>query len=192
MVAIVLIQTFIKMEEFTIYTGTLPDGRIKIGVDSNYPNRIKRQKLTDYSVMEVHTDVYEVSRREMELQRIHNVEVDTVPYHSIYFRSKDPVIRAKISESQKGKVLSEESKRKLSVSMRGNTRALGYKQTAETKRRMSEAKKGKILSEETKRKISEAHKGIRKKEATCPHCNKTGGMRVMYRWHFDKCKQNNA
>ena len=177
------------MEEFTIYTGTLPNGRQKIGVDSQYPRRIRRQKLTDHSVLEVHTDIYEVSRREIELQRIHNVEVDHIPYHVTYFRSKDPNRNAKISEantgkthtkeskrnmseSHKGKILSKETRRKMSEAQRGNTNGLGFKQT-----------------EDFKQLISEVHKGIPKKQVTCTHCNKTGGNNVMYRWHFDNCKQ---
>jgi hypothetical protein len=24
----------------------------------------------------------------------------------------------------------------------------------------------------------------------CPHCNKTGNMPIMRRWHFDNCKSN--
>ena len=28
------------------------------------------------------------------------------------------------------------------------------------------------------------------KQVNCPHCNKTGGLGVMKRWHFDNCKRN--
>lgn len=30
--------------------------------------------------------------------------------------------------------------------------------------------------------------GITKKQVTCPHCNKQGGINVMNRWHFENCK----
>ena len=55
--------------------------------------------------------------------------------------------KQKLSEANKGKTLSEETKQKLRKP-----------KTEETKQKISEAKKGKTLSEETKRKISESNK----------------------------------
>ena len=52
-----------------------------------------------------------------------------------------------------GRILSEETKRKMSEAAKGKTLS------EETKRKISEAAKGKTLSEEAKRKIGEAHKG---------------------------------
>ena len=51
---------------------------------------------------------------------------------------------------------SEETKRKMSETRKGNKNCLGHKRSEETKRKMSEAKKS--MSEETKRKIGEANK----------------------------------
>ena len=59
------------MKIFTIYYGTRPNGIPKIGVDSNYPARAKRQKLTDYYKMEEHDDIDVASAREIELQIQH-------------------------------------------------------------------------------------------------------------------------
>ena len=58
--------------------------------------------------------------------------------------------RRKLSESQKGKVLTEEHRRKLSESQKGHL------VSDETRKKLSEANKGKVLSEEHKRKISES------------------------------------
>jgi len=67
--------------------------------------------------------------------------------------------RRKMSEANKGKTISEESRRISRITQTGNTHALGYKHTEEAKRKMSEANKGKRLgthlSEETKRKIGD-------------------------------------
>ena len=140
------------MEEFTIYYGT-PEGRdIKIGVDCDYPRRIKRQKIRDAQVLEVHTCVYEVSQREMELQRQYGVEVDTVPYHITYFKNKSTQQRAKISDTQRGKVHNEETKNKIRASNIGVPR-----------------------SEETKVKMSLAFKGVPLSRVQCPHCERTIG-----------------
>ena len=58
-----------------------------------------------------------------------------------------------------GRVMSEECKRNLSESRKGeNNPSYGKFRSEETKRKMSDAHKGKQLSEETKRKIGEANK----------------------------------
>ena len=71
--------------------------------------------------------------------------------------------RKKMSESlkgrpgpMKGKTHSQETRRKLSESHKG------YKHTEEQKRKISESSKGKKISEEQKRKISESKKGKHK------------------------------
>ena len=58
-----------------------------------------------------------------------------------------------MSEAQKGKQLSEDTRKKIAEARKGKHRL------AETRNKMSEARKGKRLSEEHKRKLSEAHKG---------------------------------
>ena len=66
----------------------------------------------------------------------------------------------------KGRKLSEEHKKKLSETHKGNTNALGHKASEEARKRISEAHKGKSsnnkgkkMSEEQKKKLSEVHKG---------------------------------
>ena len=65
--------------------------------------------------------------------------------------------RKKLSESHKGQVVSEETRRKMREAHKGKMKS------EETRRRMSEGRKGKckgkVLSEETKRKIGEGSKG---------------------------------
>ena len=61
--------------------------------------------------------------------------------------------KKKLSEAKKGKHHSEEHKKKISESQKGK------KRSEETKKKISEARKGKKRSEETKKKISGAHKG---------------------------------
>lgn len=59
--------------------------------------------------------------------------------------------RRKMSEAAKGKILSEETKKKISARKKNIS--------DETRKKMSESHKGKFKSEETKRKISESSKG---------------------------------
>jgi hypothetical protein len=104
-------------------------------------------------------------------------------------------------EGSSGRVYSEETKQKLR-----EARALQMI-SDETRKKMSEAHTGRVHSEETKAKMAKAAKGRKKspeelakirearakqvittKQVTCPHCGKTGGNRIMPRYHFDNCK----
>ena len=138
---------------YTIYYGTLPNGRRKIGVDEHYPNRIKKQKLTDHFVMEVHTCIYEVSEREIELQELHDVKVDRIPYWKVSAKNKKEISSRTIEKmraSKIGKIISEETKAKISNTL-----------------------KGRVFSEESKAKLSVAAKGVAKPKVQCPHCDRT-------------------
>ena len=109
--------------------------------------------------------------------------------------SKDTLLL--LSEANKGKPRSEESKRKQSESVKGeNNHMYGKTRSEETRKKHSESIKGenngmygKTHSEEAKRKISESKKGKPQEKVTCPHCKKVGGITVMKRWHFDNCKK---
>lgn len=82
-------------------------------------------------------------------------------------------IKEKIRDARAKQVIchSEETKRKISESQKGE---LGYWY-------------GKRQSEESNKKRSKSLKGKPRKNVTCPHCNKTGAISNMKRWHFDNC-----
>jgi hypothetical protein len=85
---------------------------------------------------------------------------------------------------------------------------IGVPKSEEHKQKMRNNNLGKILSDETKLKISNSISGEKngmygkthttetieiikeklKEQITCPHCDKSGGMTIMKRWHFDNCK----
>jgi hypothetical protein len=52
----------------------------KIGVSEEPKIRVKSQKYSDYEILETHTDIMEVSRREIELQKEYGYKVDFLPY----------------------------------------------------------------------------------------------------------------
>lgn len=99
-------------------------------------------------------------------------------------------MRQKISETLMGTKQSEETKKKRAESLRGQ------KRTAEQRQKQSEAAKrrwaNKDLDAEADRiakiKAARAKQVIITKQVTCPHCGKTGGNRIMPRYHFDNCK----
>jgi hypothetical protein len=57
---------------------------VKIGVTQNIKNRVVRiQKCSNYEILEEHTCVYEVSKREIELQKQYGYRVD----HKLYYET---------------------------------------------------------------------------------------------------------
>jgi len=87
----------------------------------------------------------------------------------------------KVGIANKGKKLSQEHKQAVSKAR------LGTKYFAETRLKMSLASKGKPKSESHRLNILMAIKNQPK--VICPHCNKSGAVRSMGRWHFNNCKQ---
>jgi hypothetical protein len=92
----------------------------------------------------------------------------------------------------------EETKKLLSEIHKGRpTWMKGKSHSDDSKLKMSEAKinnptkywLGKERDDETKLKISKSKKGIPHKKVKCPHCNTEGGIAIMHRFHFDKCKR---
>ena len=71
----------------------------------------------------------------------------------------EEVVRLASSLANLGKTLSEETKKNISLAMKGNTHCLGKKLSEEHKKKIGLAQKGKTYSEEHKKKISLAVKG---------------------------------
>jgi len=130
---------------------------IKIGVSSEPEKRTQDQGFTSYEVLEVHTDIYEVSDREQELQRQYGLPVDKVKYHiSIAHRS----IGGKKGGRLGKPTLTFEQYSEFS------------KANANTPNRLRQWKDAAALS---------------RIKVTCPHCNKTGSKNVYLSKHFDNC-----
>ena len=92
--------------------------------------------------------------------------------------------RQKLSEAGKGRIVSAETKKKLSESskLRGHKgfKGKGSRGTASAE---SWSKYHATISE---RPTDWSMK--KRPQVTCPHCNKTGDISGMKRYHFDKCK----
>lgn len=98
--------------------------------------------------------------------------------------------KLKISMAHKNKVVSDETKIKMSIAHKGENHHLwGKSRSDETKRRISESNKGKVISEEHKRKISMTKRSAPKIE--CEHCGKKSNKGNYKRWHGDNCKNKN-
>lgn len=92
-----------------------------------------------------------------------------------------------------GRTHSEESKSKMSGSARN--RNMSEEAKAVRNQKMSESASGVKKSEEHKKNIALAKVGAnnpmygkKAKQVTCPHCNKTLGVNMASRYHFENCK----
>ena len=111
---------------------------VKIGVSKNVKRRMKQQGYDTYKILEEHTNVYEVSDREIELQKQYGYKVDTIPYWKTL---KNGVTeRAIIAKKRNGK-LAKESGNLLKASKKAGQHAVVSGQLA----KLSENKKKSIL-----------------------------------------------
>tara|TARA_R110000796_G_C14249454_1_gene398379 strand:+ start:77 stop:508 length:432 start_codon:yes stop_codon:yes gene_type:complete len=66
---------------------------IKIGVTKDLKRRMRDQRFTEWNILEEHTDIMEVSNREIQLQKDYGLPVDKIPYWKTH---------ALVSDSNKG------------------------------------------------------------------------------------------
>lgn len=92
--------------------------------------------------------------------------------------------KRKMKEARAKQVTTDKTREKMRQSHTGKTHS------EETKQKMSESATGRNQSPETIQKIKEARarQVIVTVNVTCPHCGKTGGNRIMPRYHFNNCK----
>ena len=107
-------------------------------------------------------------------------------YCAVISNNSDRV--AKISASLKGKPKTKEAVANLVTARKAN----GSYACPDHKRELQKITSagagnnmwGKTHTTEARKIISDANK----QQVTCNHCNKTGAIAIMQRWHFDNCK----
>ena len=140
----------------------------KIGVTTNISVRMRQQGFTDYEILEEHTDIYEVSNREQELQAQYGLPVDDCPYWQMVQNTKTPkAMQAR--RNRKGETRSAEQRAKISATKLSNP--------------------NRFHSDETKKIIGEASRNRPKIE--CPKCGKVCVGKSKFNQHYDsiKCKK---
>lgn len=174
------------MKKFYVYIHTCPNGKKYVGLTTIDPKKRWRrgngyksnkhfyfaiQKYgwdnIEHQVIEIDTmsemyylekyliSYYQTNKNEFGYNKSTGGEKSSAGCHYVFTDEH----KKKLSESQKGRHLSIETRHKLSESHKGVKKG---PHSAEAKRKMSEAKKGVKIgphSEEHKRKISEAKKG---------------------------------
>jgi len=116
--------------------------------------------------------------------------------HPNYGKRHSEETKLILREKNKGKIMSDESKAKMSMKAKERLKNkenhwnYGKHHSEETKQKISESQRGekgnfygKQHSEESKQKMKKP-----KIKVVCPYCGKIGGLPVMKRFHFDKCK----
>lgn len=170
------------MAKGVIYKITNPSGKIYIGQTINLKDRVSRykryqcknQKRLYYSLKKYGFDLHTITIIEevnidilMEREKfwIEELKVNFTKYKDgnglnlcdggigSIGRVASEEFKIKNSKLHKGKKLSDETKKKISLS------SIGRKHSEESKIKMSNSSKGKLLSEETKNKISLSLKG---------------------------------
>jgi len=99
--------------------------------------------------------------------------------------------RLAISKSMKGRVMTEQHKRRLQVvNIKTSKKRKGSTISSAAKEKISKAMQGRVMTDEHKRNLSKAATGKKHpvKSVTCPHCMKTGNPGGMANYHFDNCK----
>lgn len=90
--------------------------------------------------------------------------------------------RQKLSVAAKGRILTDEHKRKIGIANSNKP------MSEEHKARLLLTRKGIPLTPDHRKLLSDVKKNIPQLVVKCPHCDKSGGVSLMKRWHFDNCK----
>jgi hypothetical protein len=180
---------------------------VKIGCSTQPKQRVKTQGYSTFEILETHSDIYEASKREIELQKQYGYKVDDVPYNISYknrhkWDDKSRILAAQSLERKvlqydlQGKFVKEWksivdatkniAKHNNSSLIRGVLR--GDKPSAYGFMfRYKENNKFPLKIEpKPKRKLNNL---TMISKTTCPHCGTTGQTRVMAQWHGDKCRK---
>ena len=106
-------KSFLSIISMTYYIYHIQG--VKIGCTSDLKTRMRDQGFNEYEILETHTDIYEASKRELELQEEYGYRVDDIPYH-ISVRN--------FNSAFLGKSHSEEAKRKISETLKNKPRVI--------------------------------------------------------------------
>ena len=145
----------------------------------------QRKKMENYwknnphpSIGKTHTEASKQKMREKRLGKKCSEETKAKMREKAIGRKASEETRAKLREKRLGKKCSEETRAKL------REKAIGRKASEETKAKMREKAIGRKASEETKEKIRAVMRHIH----TCSYCGKEGAGNIMFRHHFNNCK----
>lgn len=179
---------------YSVYKHTFPNGKVYIGMTGQDPqvrwnsgwgyvkqpflfNAIQKYGWSNiaHDILFVGLTKEEAEQKEIELIAYYKSNQKEYGYNidngGNCVGKMSGETKKKISESLKGRRISEEAKKKLSIAHKGkklpeehrqklSVSHVGHKRTKEAVEKTAAAHRGKVLSEETKRRISESNKGV--------------------------------
>ena len=154
----------------------------KIGVSIKPKQRVKAQGYLNFVILEEHTDIMEVSRRELELQKEHGYEFDNnVPYWKTVKMSSKGGSVSGVNNSKRGW-----------IQELGKRQGLKNKESGHLKELLTKngLKSGKWLTQNKPEHFSQMGKIPGNKVRECQHCNIIVKGPSYHRWHGDNCKKN--
>lgn len=150
---------------YAVYCHYFPNGKVYVGITSKEPEQrwlkngygYKEQTIMYNAVKKYGWDniKHVVIARNVGYESAKNIEIDLIALYNSTNRKNGYNI------SPGGDLISEESRKKISISR------TGQHVSEESRKKMSEQRKGKKKSEEHKRKIGEAHRGMKMSDDFC-------------------------
>jgi group I intron endonuclease len=204
---------------YTIYKSVnTKTGKVYIGFDSHWPNRMKIHKSASKNfnsnkfynaIRKYGWDAFEWSPIYQSKDKEHTLKVMENFFITEYNSFHEGYNSTLGGDGAFGMTLSEESRRNISEKNK-----IPKPQTKEHVRKRTYSRiqniklgitKQYIPTEKHKRKISQSTRGVSKPmtdehkknlkchsnnltKVSCPHCGKVGQLTNMKRWHFDRCK----
>jgi hypothetical protein len=160
----------------TFYIYHIPS--VKIGVSKNPSLRVKRQGYDSFEVLETHTDIIEVSHREIELQKQYGYTKDCIPYY-IFVNGRNQKLGAATGAGGKAAMAGLHGQR-----IRSMGGKVGGKKRAEQMTFEERSQAGKRGGKSASQNLETFMGGY----VTCKHCSKTMNVGNHDRWHGNKCK----
>lgn len=185
------------------HTDPLTEGYV--GITNNLPRRLLEHKQTTgtilFGVFKKYQDIkITILEENISLEQAIQTEIEYRPGYRIGWNicpggGVPPNDRE--NHHNKGRVVTEESRIKMSLAKRGTRHPnFGKPLSEETKKKISEAQRGKLNhrfgktnSPESNTQRSKTLSGIPKERITCPHCGHIGGKPAMVRFHLSNCKR---
>ena len=175
------IKEEINVSSFYVYKHTFPNGKVYIGITSQNPNRRWRNDGSGYLIKNKNGEYsqpliaraiikygWENVCHEIICERLSKEEAESKEIELIaFYKSDNPKFGYNISHGGNINKMSEETKKKISESKKGEKNPMyGKHHSDEAKQKVSESRKGekhhlfgKHLPEETRRKISASLNG---------------------------------
>lgn len=172
-----------ETKKYCVYKLTAPNGKVYIGMTSQKPEKRWKRGQSYRGNLELHKDILKYGWDNFSREILFNglnendaelKEIDLISAHKAtdtdfgYNRSRGgrynqlwtETSRKRLSKSCKGRTISEETRKKISLATRGENHPLfGTHCSEEAKRKMSEKLKGRTYSKETIERMKRGHIG---------------------------------